>query len=846
MKKSCISSLALLIGLITGIGYAQQPPSFTLDAYKQFLSSHKDLTGEQLTGLYDAGRFKVDARTNVASAAYYDSVALKYSLTDDEKSLLAQNGFMVTERLSYGSFGRALADVYHNDLPVFISSDAILHAIHDSYDAILMSVEESMLIARLDSLLAGLHKQLPILAEKYSAYPAMKQMLNDVDVYLTVPRALLGGSSTPCFAGNSGKVDTLLRFVATEGVENYPLFSSANRKIDFSQFTTRGHYTCTPELSRYFKAMIWLGKMEIYLIAPESYDNKQTDADIQRQTIDAVLVKELADSAHVWVLLDEIDGTLEFFVGESDNATLHNVASVDSAINLKDADELLDTLRWKEFQDTLSTKSYASQRILSQVLISDPMDPEQIKPASSFLLLGQRFVIDSYVAGSVVYDKIMYQGGKVWRALPSTLDVLFAIGNDAAAQLLQPELDEYRYSSNLSALRYLVDSYGEEFWTVSMYNGWLNSIRALNPPQDRTALPSFMQTAAWWQEKMNTQLASWAQLRHDNLLYAKQSYTAGTICSFPEGYVEPFPGFYEAVKTYARVGETKFQQPSFSNSGVAYYFGYLKNVADTLGSISRKELSGTQLLDSEKGFLKRMLFDVNMCGAQYDGWYMNLFYGFKTALDSDMVVADVHTCPTDEGGGMVGWVLHAGTGPVNMAVVVTAPPDGRLTTFVGPAMSYYEHVSTNFKRLTDEEWKTMYALTPSFRPPLVNIYLANASGSRRGEGPSLLTAIKDKPLPEPSPRTLVLAQNFPNPFNSTTIIAFTVPPSLSHSKAEVIIYNINGQVVKRLLERELPAGNYSVRWSGVDERGVSVASGVYFYRLSAGGARASGKLVLIK
>ena len=48
-----------------------------------------------------------------------------------------------------------------------------------------------------------------------------------------------------------------------------------------------------------------------------------------------------------------------------------------------------------------------------------------------------------------------------------------------------------------------------------------------------------MQTAAFWQKMMNTQFSSWTELRHDNLLYAKQSYSGGTICSYPYGYVEP-------------------------------------------------------------------------------------------------------------------------------------------------------------------------------------------------------------------------------------------------------------------------------------------------------------------
>ena len=76
----------------------------------------------------------------------------------------------------------------------------------------------------------------------------------------------------------------------------------------------------------------------------------------------------------------------------------------------------------------------------------------RIQPASAFMLLGQRFVIDSYVTGSVVYDKIEHEGRAVLRMLPSTLDVLFALGNDAAAQLLEDELSQYHYSDILAAL----------------------------------------------------------------------------------------------------------------------------------------------------------------------------------------------------------------------------------------------------------------------------------------------------------------------------------------------------------------------------------------------------------
>ena len=81
-------------------------------------------------------------------------------------------------------------------------------------------------------------------------------------------------------------------------------------------------------------------------------------------------------------------------------------------------------------------------------------------------------------------------------AAVDALDPMFALGNNASAQLLKNELDEYKYGGNLAALRYLIDSYGNDFWQSSMYNIWLNALRTLNPPYIKDSLPLFMQTGA--------------------------------------------------------------------------------------------------------------------------------------------------------------------------------------------------------------------------------------------------------------------------------------------------------------------------------------------------------------
>jgi hypothetical protein len=700
--------------------------------------------------------------------------------------------------------------------------------------------------------LARLHAQVPVLANRYASIPEMKQCLQDIDLYLTVPRKLLGDPIDCQFPENSSNVTNLLNLVQAEQAGSYELFSGQPRDIDFSQFTIRGHYTQTPELGRYLQAMIWLGRTEIYLIAPQHVFLPVADSNVQRQTIDAALLVEAAQASGVFEMLEEMDGIIRYLVGESDNVTLPNMRSLIAMTNTDSASQLLDVQRWKAFQDTLKKEGFAFQRILSQMLYSDPFDPESIQPASSLLLLGQRFIIDSYVTGNVVYDRIP---NKRWRALPSSFDVLFSLGNSAAAQLLESELSRYEYSSNLAALRYLVDSYEPEFWNTSLYNGWLNSIRVLNPPADRSTFPDFMKTAAWWQEKMNTQLASWAQLRHDNLLYAKQSYTGMTICSYPLIYVEPIPRFYQVLSEMAAKTSASFETllPSMSGSKtwMIQYWDQLKGIADTLGVIAQKELSHTALTDAESAFLHQVLYTSNYpaCGGPpYIGWYYDLFYtgteGFRKA---DLVVADIHTCPTDESGNLVGWVLHVGTGPINLAVLTAEMPDGQHAAFVGPVMSYYEHVSTNFKRLTDEEWKTAYQISPTFRPDFVNLYLADSTGNQRpGVAPSLVTSVPgphDDPL---IPTTIMLGRNFPNPFNSSTIITFSIPPALSNSHVELWVHNVLGQRVKQLLSQPMPSGKYATRWDGTVDNGSVAATGVYFYSLRVGNQILSGKMSFVK
>lgn len=849
MKK-----VSLLFFLIIFISQVFPQPGFSLDDYKQFLITHQNMTSGQLLQMHDAGIFNANLNINTNNIAYLDTICSKYNLTDYEKQLIIKNGFMASERLSFDSFDDAVRDIYYKDLPVFVTTDAIMHSVHKSYDLILMHTEGEILIQKMKDILTTLHNQIPSLDSQYGSNPVMLQSLKDLDIYFGIAKELLGINTSFYYSNNNSRADSIMNLINALQVQLTSIFGEQDHYIDFSQFNPRGHYAnpvniqMYPDLPKYFKSMMWLGRIEIYLLPP-SYHIGKIDISAQRSVILASLVDKASKSSSAYTSIQEFDNIIKLFVGESDNVSLSNLDELLQSTGITDPVQLTDTLKLMAFQDSLISEPFAFQRINSQILMSDPMMPDSIIPASSFMLLGQRFIIDSYITAQVVYDRIKYNNQKIWRPLPSTLDVLFGLGNDAAGQLLKSELDNYHYSANLASLRYLIDGYDTTFWNSSLFNIWLNGLRTLNPPSNRINLPAYMSGAAWWQEKMNTQLGSWSELRHDNLLYAKQSYTGGITCSFPQSYVEPYPEFYITIKNFGIKLKEIIQPLTFPQNYwkvlITQYCDNLSGSCDTLSGIAVKELNNISLTNPELLFLHSMLQYNPDDYYSYNGWYCKMFFDYdEQYIRKNFIVADIHTCPTDEGGNMVGWVKHVGTGKINLGVFTLKNPDNTSMAYVGPLYSYYDYTTTNFLRLTDAEWDSTY-LALSLRPDWVNLYLASAQGTSRGTGGQLLTGI-DNENNSPAPSEFVMLQNYPNPFNSTTLIKFSVPTDRSNYPVELIIYDIQGKVVKKLINEKLQSGNYITRWEGLNDNNIKVTSGVYFCRGRVGDKMVTMKMMLLK
>jgi hypothetical protein len=107
------------------------------------------------------------------------------------------------------------------------------------------------------------------------------------------------------------------------------------------------------------------------------------------------------------------------------------------------------------------------------------------------------------------------------------------------------------------------------------------------------------------------------------------------------------------------------------------------------------------------------------------------------------------------------------------------------------------------------------------------------------ENPLGKTVVDDPALP----KVFMLHQNYPNPFNSNTIIRFDLPKK---SDVTIKVYNILGQLVNTLVDRDVNAGYQSIVWDGKNSSGKSVASGIYLYNIVADDYRSSKKMTILK
>ncbi|MBN1781106.1 T9SS type A sorting domain-containing protein [bacterium] len=129
-------------------------------------------------------------------------------------------------------------------------------------------------------------------------------------------------------------------------------------------------------------------------------------------------------------------------------------------------------------------------------------------------------------------------------------------------------------------------------------------------------------------------------------------------------------------------------------------------------------------------------------------------------------------------------------------------------------------------------WNSGYGLY-NYEISVDNLSLFNRGGGGTAVHP-------DK---ETRPASFALHSNFPNPFNPSTTIPFSLDRA---AEAAFSVFDVNGGLVRSLMQKPLAAGDYSIEWDGTDNRGNAVPSGVYLCRFQSGGRTVTQRMILMK
>jgi len=422
-----------------------------------------------------------------------------------------------------------------------------------------------------------------------------------------------------------------------------------------------------------------------------------------------LLAHLLGTDAEVKKAYDALFDPLTLLMGPPDNISLKQVYEI---IQSEDFDKLIKNRRkCSKIAHFIEEKAKNQTRIIPKNLHTSRY---------KINLMPQRYQPDA----EVLQEMVDYDSEPTLRDVPNGLDLWAAMGVTDAEDILINELKEAQkwpaYQTNLQRMKQRMN---EVDWTQCFANQWLSALQTSCTDEPRA--PFFMHGKAWQKKNLNAALASWAELKHDAILYAKQPMGAecGDGGMPPEpvlrSYVEPNVAFWtKAVALLERL-ETLLTAQQLMTERTKTVTASVKEQAQFLLRLSQKELENDGLLSDEEykqleiigSTFEYLTLDLIRSDDNYiDGWY-----SVEGTDKSVAVVADVYTANADNNPNKS--VLYAGVGPA-YEIYVIVPLAGELYLMRGAVLSYREYKqSIDEQRLTDEEWQKKLKENPSLGMP---------------------------------------------------------------------------------------------------------------------------------
>lgn len=610
--------------------------------------------------------------------------------SDDTKVQLVENNFIVTPA-QHNEFFSVYEENRYQYTPNFITTDSVLHTYHLYFNYLLENVENEFLMAEAESLSQAM---LDKSVEQYNELKGTEwedAALHNIGFFNVGLKLLKPDAEVNSLVAD--KVNEELGYIDEHaGITDSPLWDY-EIKEDYSQYIPRGHYDKTDELKRYFKCMMWYGRLSFRI----------KDAG---EVKSSVLMSKALEDATIYTSWDKIYEPTNFFVGKSDDIDNYTFAPAVVEVFGEDYSltDLQDNTKFSALHDKL--KLLEGPAINSMpVMAADAGGNEDLEEEiKSFRFMGQRYTIDADVFQNLIYRLVDKNEDDEKRMLPKALDIPAAMGSEEAYELLDDAGDtEYEnYIENMDGMSKYLANLENEVWTQNLYWSWMYTLLPLVEEKDE-GYPSFMTNQAWTRKQLMTYISSWTELKHDTILYAKQVYAemgAGPITEKDDrGYVEPEPELYARMSALAQLTSDGLDSRGLLTENDKTNLATFKELVDNLQTIAEKELSGESLTDADYelirgygGSLEHLWLETMSEEEKGDKYKDELLVDNPAPL-----VADVATDPN-------GTVLEEATGYID-EIYVIVPVEGNLKIAKGGVYSHYEFTQPLAERLTDTQWR---------------------------------------------------------------------------------------------------------------------------------------------
>ena len=688
----------------------------------------------------------VDALADVHNLLdFSESATMGPGLIAQDRPLLARNSFVVGGESSKQMFS-VYEETDYSDLPVFVSSDSLLHLNHLVFDSLLRETETKNLLPTTIELTSQYlrasiqqSRDVPALrgdAIANAAYWAVVARLlrGEVTTGISAPPASAGGDEAaklkanlaknvaamnaltaplvPLLAALPADAKTLANaeialIKAHQGRVASPIFGGAltgvgqpdqpllDTRIDYTQFAPRGHYTRTEALRRYFLAQRWLSGAP-FRTAP---------AHLRR-----ALLMASATDANAQKKLQTLSRVMAQFVGEADDRRFLDFVSIARGL-------YGPTVPLAALGDANKLKVFAGE--------VDKLPKPRIAPSGgpAMTLYPAPYTLDAEAMQNLVYDRQAPDVGTEDepRYFALGLDAMGVLGSNRARNLLDTftfggsffdfgykESGYANYTKQFNAERAKMDALPESEWKKSFYSQTLWSLRPLLASQSNPKY-KFTQNTAWTDKQLQAALGAWAELKHDTMPKQPVAIEAGgeggltetMLEEQPQGFVEPSPELFKRLRELvgnervALAGAGYLSKESDERLGA---FGALLDMVTRLEAKQRQGQEFTKGEVEQLRFFGTFLEHITLISTEGQA---------QTMEDNDMaIIADVSSglsTRTKELRALEEGVGHA------LPIYVAFERDGRRQLARGAAYSYYEFTQPASNRLSDKEWQDLLA-----------------------------------------------------------------------------------------------------------------------------------------